>query len=54
LLLKSRGLLTGEYGYNWAASINDIPEEERYTEDGELKIPGEWDCHKVLEITGGE
>ena len=46
--------LIGEYGYNWAASIDDIPEEERYTEDGELKIPDEWDGHKVLGIADGE
>ena len=46
--------LIGEYGYNWAASIDDIPEEERYTEDGELKIPEEWDGHKVLGIADGE
>lgn len=46
--------LIGEYGYNWAASICDIPEEERYTEDGELKIPEEWDGHKVLGIADGE
>jgi hypothetical protein len=46
--------LIGEYGYNWAASIDDIPEEERYTEDGELKIPEEWEGHKVLGIADGE
>jgi hypothetical protein len=46
--------LIGEYGYNWAATIDDIPEEERYTEDGELKIPDEWDGHKVLGIADGE
>lgn len=46
--------LIGEYGYNWVASIDDIPEEERYTEDGELKIPDEWDGHKVLGIADGE
>jgi hypothetical protein len=46
--------LIGEYGYNWAASIDDIPEEERYTDDGELKIPEEWDGHKVLGIADGE
>ena len=46
--------LIGEYGYNWAASIDDIPEEERYTEDGELKIPEDWDGHKVLGIADGE
>jgi hypothetical protein len=46
--------LIGEYGYNWAASIDDIPEEERYTEDGELKIPEEWNGHKVLGIADGE
>jgi hypothetical protein len=46
--------LIGEYGYNWAASISDIPEEERYTEDGQLKIPEEWDGHKVLGIADGE
>ena len=44
----------GEYGYNWAASIDDIPEEERYTEDGELKIPEFWDGHRVLGIADGE
>ena len=46
--------LIGEYGYNWAASIDDIPEEERYTDDGELKIPEFWDGHKVLGIADGE
>jgi hypothetical protein len=46
--------LIGEYGYNWAASIDDIPEEERYTEDGELRIPEEWEGHKVLGIADGE
>jgi len=46
--------LIGEYCYNWAASIDDIPEEERYTEDGELKIPEIWDGHKVLGIADGE
>ena len=46
--------LIGEYGYNWAASIDDIPEEERYTEDGELKIPEVWDGHKVSGIADGE
>ena len=46
--------LIGEYSYNWAASIGDIPEEGRYTEDGQLKIPDEWDGHKVLGIADGE
>jgi hypothetical protein len=46
--------LIGEYGYNWAASIDEIPEEERYTDDGNLKIPEEWDGHKVIGIADGE
>lgn len=46
--------MLGEYGYNWAASIYDIPEEERYTESGDLIIPDEWDGHKVLGIADGE
>lgn len=44
----------GEYGYNWAASIYDLPEEDRYTENGELKVPEMWDGHKVIGIADGE
>ena len=44
----------GEYGYNWAASINEIPEDERYTEEGDINIPDEWNGHKVLGISDGE
>jgi hypothetical protein len=44
----------GEYGYNWAASIDEIPEEERYTEEGDINVPDEWDGHKVLGIADGE
>jgi hypothetical protein len=44
----------GEYGYNWAASIDEIPEEERYTEEGDINVPVEWDGHKVLGIADGE
>jgi len=44
----------GEYGYNWAASIYDIPEEDRYAEDGEFNVPDEWEGHKVLGIADGE
>jgi len=46
--------LIGDYNYNWAASINDIAAEDRYTDSGELKIPDEWDGHKVLGIADGE
>jgi hypothetical protein len=44
----------GEYGYNWAASIDEIPEDERYTEDGDINVPDEWKGHKVLGIADGE
>lgn len=44
----------GEYGYNWAASIDEIPEDERYNEEGEINVPDEWDGHKVLGISDGE
>jgi len=44
----------GEYGYNWAASIDEIPEDERYNDDGDIKIPDEWNGHKVLGIADGE
>lgn len=46
--------LLGEYGYNWAASVYDIPEEERYTEEGDFKVPNEWKGHKVIGIADGE
>jgi len=44
----------GEYGYNWAASIDEIPEEERYNEEGDINVPDEWNGHKVLGIADGE
>ena len=44
----------GEYGYNWAASIDEIPEDERYNEEGDINVPDEWDGHKVLGIADGE
>ena len=44
----------GEYGYNWVASIDEIPEDERYNEEGDINVPDEWDGHKVLGIADGE
>jgi len=44
----------GEFGYNWAASIYDVPEEDRYTDSGEFKVPEVWEGHKVLGIADGE
>ena len=56
LCISRDGMLwtLGEYGYNWAASIDEIPEDERYTEDGDINVPDEWKGHKVLGIADGE
>ena len=46
--------MMGEYGFKWVASIYNVSEEERYKVDSELKIPEEWNGHKVLRIAYGE
>jgi hypothetical protein len=44
----------GECRYNWAASIDEIPEDERYNDDGGINVPEEWNGHNVLGIANGE
>jgi len=43
------------YCYEWLGSIDDlIPEDERYDEDGEFKIPEEYDGHRIRGLADGE
>jgi len=43
--------MLGEYGYNWAVSVYDLPENKLERENDELYIPEEWEGHKVLGIS---
>ena len=45
--------LLGEYSYNWAVSVYDLPENQLERDD-ELYVPKEWEGHKVLGIADGE
>ena len=45
----------GVYGYNWLGSIRDlIPEDECYDEDGNFKVPDEYEGHRILGLADGE
>ena len=44
----------GEYEHNRAASIYEIPVDDRYNDDGGINIPKEWNGHKVLCIVDRE
>jgi len=49
-LIGDRWML-GEYCYNWAVSVYDLPENKLERENDELYIPEEWEGHKVLGIS---
>ena len=45
----------GTFGYEWLGSIYDlVPESQRYSEDGELNVPEEWDGKKITGLSDGE
>ena len=44
----------GEYNYNWAVSVYDLPENKVERENDELYVPEEFEGHKVLGIADGE
>ena len=45
----------GIYCHNWLGSISDlIPEDQLYDEDGELRVPTEWNGKKILGLADGE
>jgi hypothetical protein len=45
----------GVYGYEWLGSINDlIPEDELYDEDGKVKVPDEYEGHRIRGLADGE
>lgn len=45
----------GIYGNDWLGSIHElIPEDERYTEDGHLKIPSELNGVRIVGLADGE
>lgn len=45
----------GTYGYDWVANIYDvIPEEELYDDKGDIRVPEEWNGHKIIGLADGE
>lgn len=45
----------GTYGYELIGSFYDlVPEEQWYTEDGELAIPDFWEGHRIIGLADGE
>jgi hypothetical protein len=45
----------GTFRYDWLGSIYDlVPESRRYSDEGELVVPEEWDGKKITGLSDGE
>ena len=53
--LKGGKWRIGVFGYKVLESIYDLlPEDQLYNEDGEIKVPTEWDGQKIRGLADGE
>lgn len=53
--LKGDKWRIGVFGYDLLESIYDlVPEDQLYDEDGEIKVPTEWDGRKIRGLADGE